>query len=220
MTTVMQQSLWPDGSDRLATRFISRDGVEAIELARCQKPLYVLLDIGLPRLDGYEVASRLRQEQAGPLVIIAITGHCQENDRQQAMAVGCDYFFVKPVHPRTLISLLSGLRTTPDSSVQNRLPPEATRPSTPAARRDVHITNALGLHLRAADKFVRLAQEFQANVTVSHDGREVSGKSILDLATLALECGSHLVLNANGTDAEEAADALADLILRRFDEEE
>ena len=146
---------------------IAHDGVEAMEIARCQEPHYVLLDLGLPRLDGYEVASRLRQEQTGPLVIIAITGYCQESDRQQALEVGCDHFFVKPVDPRTLISLISGSSPTPDTSVQNRQPPEAMPPTMRVAGRDVHITNALGLHLRAACKFANLAQEFQASVAVT-----------------------------------------------------
>ena len=76
---------------------IARDGVEAIEIARRQQPQYVLLDLGLPRLDGYQVAARLRQELAGPLVIIAITGYGQEKDRRQALEAGCDHYFLKPV---------------------------------------------------------------------------------------------------------------------------
>jgi CheY-like chemotaxis protein len=61
---------------------IAHDGYHAIEVARHQQPNYVLLDLGLPRLDGYQVASRLRQELAGPLVIIAITGYGQPEDRR------------------------------------------------------------------------------------------------------------------------------------------
>ena len=85
--------------------------------------------------------------------------------------------------------------------------------------RQVEITNTLGLHLRAADKFVRLAQQFRADVRVACDGRKVSGRSILDLTTLAAACGSRLELEADGPDAEAALDALTDLIGRRFDEE-
>jgi CheY-like chemotaxis protein len=85
----------------------ARDGIEAIEIARRQQPQYVLLDLGLPRLDGYEVALRLRQELAGPLVIIAITAFCREQDRRRAFEAGCDHYFLKPVDPYALISLLS-----------------------------------------------------------------------------------------------------------------
>ena len=86
--------------------------------------------------------------------------------------------------------------------------------------RQVDVTNTLGLHLRAAGKFVGLAQQFQADVWVVCDGRKASGKSILDLATLAAACGSRLELETDGPDAETALDALTGLIGRRFDEDE
>ncbi len=88
------------------------------------------------------------------------------------------------------------------------------------ARRQVEITNALGLHLRPADKFVRLAHRFQSEIRVSHEGHEINGKSILDLTTLAAECGTRLDLEARGPDAEEAVEALAELVLARFHENE
>ena len=86
------------------------------------------------------------------------------------------------------------------------------------ARRQVEILNALGLHIRQADKFVRLAQSFQSEIRVHHRGRESNGKSILDLATLAAECGALLHLEARGPDAEAAIEALAELVLARFHE--
>jgi phosphocarrier protein HPr len=84
------------------------------------------------------------------------------------------------------------------------------------ARRQVEITNALGLHLRPADKFVRLAHRFQSEIRVHHEGQEINGKSILDLTTLAAECGTLLHLEARGPDAEQAVEALAELVLARF----
>src|SRR3954447_25842877 len=86
------------------------------------------------------------------------------------------------------------------------------------ARRQVEITNALGLHLRPADKFVRLAHQFKSEIRVHHEGREINGKSILDLTTLAAECGTRLDLEARGPDAEQAVEALAELVLARFHE--
>ncbi len=88
------------------------------------------------------------------------------------------------------------------------------------ARRQVEITNALGLHLRPADKFVRLAQRFRSEIRVFAAGREINGKSILDLTTLAAECGTRLDLEARGPDAEAAVEALAELVLARFHETE
>jgi phosphocarrier protein HPr len=87
------------------------------------------------------------------------------------------------------------------------------------AKRQLDITNTLGLHLRAAGAFVKLAQQFRAEVWVICNGRRASGKSILDLATLAAECGCRLELETAGPDAESALDALSELIARRFDEE-
>ncbi|MBX6312866.1 MAG: HPr family phosphocarrier protein [Isosphaeraceae bacterium] len=85
-------------------------------------------------------------------------------------------------------------------------------------RRQIEIVNALGLHLRAADKFVHEAQQHQAEVRVSLDGRAVNGKSIRGLTTLAAECGTRIDLEADGPDAEEAIAALCGLIEARFDE--
>jgi phosphocarrier protein len=86
------------------------------------------------------------------------------------------------------------------------------------ARRQVEITNSLGLHLRPANKFVNLAYQFQAEIRVFHNGNEINGKSILDLTTLAAECGAKLDLEARGPDAAEAVAALAELVSAQFHE--
>lgn len=201
---------------------IARDGYKAIDIARRVRPDYVLLDIGLPGLDGYEVASRLRREQAGPLVIIAVTGYCQEEDRRRALAAGCDHHFVKPIDHDALIALLSAANPQPHLPIHAGPPPGSRsregRPM-PKVSRQVEITNALGLHLRAAALFMRLAREFQADVQVGCDGRKASGQSIIDLISISAACGSRIELEADGPDAEAALDALTDLIGRRFDEQ-
>lgn len=89
-------------------------------------------------------------------------------------------------------------------------------PDTTNARRRVEITNRLGLHLRAADQFVRLARQFQSEIRVSFQGNECNGKSILDLTVLAAENGSRLDLEASGADAVAAIEALAGLVSARF----
>ena len=91
---------------------------------------------------------------------------------------------------------------------------------TTVARRQVEITNSLGLHLRPAEKFVKLALRYQSDVRVHHNGNQFNGKSILDLTTLAAECGTRLDLEARGPDAEAAVEALADLVSARFYENE
>jgi phosphocarrier protein HPr len=91
---------------------------------------------------------------------------------------------------------------------------------TTVARRQVEITNTLGLHMRPANKFVELALRYQSEIRVHYNGNEYNGKSILELTSLAAECGSRLDLEARGADARAAIDALADLVGAQFHEEE
>jgi phosphotransferase system HPr (HPr) family protein len=91
---------------------------------------------------------------------------------------------------------------------------------TPTDRRQVQILNSLGLHLRPARKFVELALQFQSEIRVHYNGNEFDGKSILDLTTVAAECGTLLELEARGSDAVQAIDALSSLVAARFHENE
>ncbi len=88
----------------------------------------------------------------------------------------------------------------------------------PRASATVRIVNERGLHARAAAKFVRLAEGFAAEITVSKDEITVPGTSILGLMMLTAGRGSALHLEATGRDAAAAVDALADLVERGFDE--
>lgn len=90
---------------------------------------------------------------------------------------------------------------------------------TTVARREVEITNSLGLHMRPANKFVELASRYQSDIRVHYKGNEYNGKSILELTSLAAECGSRLDLEARGADASAAIEALADLVKAQFQEE-
>jgi len=85
-------------------------------------------------------------------------------------------------------------------------------------RRNVVICNRRGLHARAAARFVKLAFEFDAEVTVAKNGASVSGRSIMGLMMLAAGPGTSLELCATGPDAERAVAALAALIGGGFDE--
>ncbi|HEX8373846.1 MAG TPA: HPr family phosphocarrier protein [Geminicoccaceae bacterium] len=90
--------------------------------------------------------------------------------------------------------------------------------STGPVTREVTIVNQRGLHARAAAKFVRAAGEFDAAVEVTRDDTTVAGTSILGLMLLGAGIGSTLTLKAEGTDAEAAIAAIADLVERGFDE--
>ena len=92
---------------------MAHDGAEALEAARAFGPQAVLCDIGLPGMNGYEVAARLRQQpdfQRTPL--IALTGYGEEEARRRSKEAGFDYHLVKPVEPDALGALLGSLRGT------------------------------------------------------------------------------------------------------------
>lgn len=85
--------------------------------------------------------------------------------------------------------------------------------------REVMVVNRLGLHARAAARFVQTANLYLSDVQLSNGNRQVNGKSLLGILTLAAAKGSTLVIITQGTDEKEAADALAGLVGRGFEEE-
>lgn len=85
--------------------------------------------------------------------------------------------------------------------------------------REMNITNQRGLHARASAKFVKCAEGFNAEVTVSKDGQSVPGTSIMGLMMLAASIGTSIIVEASGPDAEAAMTALEDLVTRKFDED-
>ncbi len=84
----------------------------------------------------------------------------------------------------------------------------------------VAIINRLGLHARAAAKFVKLANRFKASVKIEKDGVQIDGKSILGILTLAAVQGTEIKLIISGKDEKPAMKALIFLIENRFEEEE
>jgi CheY-like chemotaxis protein len=87
------------------------DGVAALERARVIQPDVVLLDIGLPRMDGYEVARRLRQEGGRQAVLVALTGYGTNEDLQRSREAGFDHHLIKPVELDALDELLAGRKS-------------------------------------------------------------------------------------------------------------
>jgi CheY-like chemotaxis protein len=89
---------------------VAHDGVEAVKAAERLRPDAVLLDIGLPRIDGYEVCRRMRQQPWGrDLMIVALTGWGQDEDRQKSREAGFNTHLVKPVDDEVLLNLLASL---------------------------------------------------------------------------------------------------------------
>ena len=85
--------------------------------------------------------------------------------------------------------------------------------------RELDILNSRGLHARASAKFVKCAEGFDAQVTVSREGQSVPGTSIMGLMMLAAAQGTSILVSAEGRQAEEALAALAALVANRFGEE-
>lgn len=85
--------------------------------------------------------------------------------------------------------------------------------------RHLRIVNPLGLHARAAARFVRVASQFTASIRVSRGSRELDGKSILGLLLLGASRGTEITVRAEGPDAAAAVDALSTLVADGFDDE-
>ena len=95
----------------------AHDGLEAVESAEQFRPHVILMDIGMPRLNGYEATRRIREQPWGQgIAVIALTGWGQEGDRAKSREAGCDGHLVKPIHLPDLEKLLGelqGARTDP-----------------------------------------------------------------------------------------------------------
>ena len=87
-------------------------------------------------------------------------------------------------------------------------------------KRELIIVNKLGLHARAAAKFVTLASQYASDIHVTRDSQQVNGKSIMGVMMLAAGKGSRIVITADGQDEAEALDRLGKLVEERFGEDE
>jgi CheY-like chemotaxis protein len=87
---------------------VAHSGPEALDRAFTDRPDTILMDIGMPAMDGYEVARRLRQDPAlAQVVLIALTGYGQEEDRERSRQAGFDHHLAKPVQVEDLLRLLA-----------------------------------------------------------------------------------------------------------------
>ena len=89
----------------------------------------------------------------------------------------------------------------------------------PALVKELAIVNQRGLHARASAKFVKCAEGFDANITVSRDGQTVPATSIMGLMMLAAAMGTAITVDASGPQAEQAMAALEALVASKFDED-
>ena len=88
----------------------AENGRQAVELAKQLRPAIVVLDIGMPKLNGHDAARLIRQQPWGKnMLLIALTGWGREEDRRQTEAAGFNHHLVKPVDARTLLEVLAEL---------------------------------------------------------------------------------------------------------------
>jgi len=82
----------------------ARDGEEGIRLARQEHPDLILMDISIPKIDGWEATRRLKADPGTRAIpVIALTAHALEEDRQKALQAGCNSYLAKPVEPRRVV---------------------------------------------------------------------------------------------------------------------
>ena len=99
---------------------VAYDGISGVREVLAHRPEIVLLDIGMPGLDGYETCSRIRRELGSGVFVVALTGFGREQDRDKALQFGFDAHLTKPADPKELARFLSDLPGDPDESAQNR----------------------------------------------------------------------------------------------------
>ncbi|MEJ2619422.1 MAG: response regulator, partial [Candidatus Thiodiazotropha sp.] len=91
------------------------NGLEAVETAERLRPEAILLDVGLPKIDGYEACRRIRQKPwADRVLIVALTGWGQEEDRRKSQQAGFDHHLVKPINLSAINQLLAQTSMTSD----------------------------------------------------------------------------------------------------------
>ena len=105
------------------------------------------------------------------------------------------------------------------SAVLGELRAQNQEPRTKMTSRTVTVVNQLGMHARAAARFVHLAARFQAHIRVACDSREMDGKSIMGILLLAAARGSAITISAEGSDERDAVEALATLVQSGFGED-
>jgi CheY-like chemotaxis protein len=103
---MLQNRLRRQGFDVL----IARDGASGVEMAKAERPDLILMDLGLPVMDGWEASRRLKSDDATRYIpVIALSAHAMSSDKTQALEAGCDEYDVKPVEWGRLLTKIRAL---------------------------------------------------------------------------------------------------------------
>jgi CheY-like chemotaxis protein len=109
---MLQNRLRRQGFDVL----IARDGASGVEVAKAERPDLILMDLGLPVMDGWEASRRLKSDSAtSHIPVIALSAHAMSSDRTQALEAGCDEYDVKPVEWARLLVKIRALLPAEDA---------------------------------------------------------------------------------------------------------
>ena len=105
---------------------LARDGPQGLAMASAHDPDLILMDLGLPEIDGWECARRLKADAATRHIpIIALTAHAMKGDREICVAAGMDEYLSKPLNPKQLFALIESLTGTPSTAPDGVIPPPA-----------------------------------------------------------------------------------------------
>jgi len=98
------------------TLLIARDGREGVEMAMAERPDLIVMDLSMPRLDGWEATRILKSsDETKEIPILVLTAHAMAGDREKALAAGCDDFATKPVNFTELRAKIEALRPRPEA---------------------------------------------------------------------------------------------------------
>jgi two-component system cell cycle response regulator DivK len=87
--------------------FLAVNGRDGVDAARAQKPDFILMDLGLPEMDGWLAIEKLKSDQeTKPIPLYALTAHALPNDRKRALQAGCDGYVVKPIQMKSFVDLV------------------------------------------------------------------------------------------------------------------
>lgn len=108
-------------SRRLARRgyevVLATDGREGLTMAREQRPHLILMDLGLPEIDGWECTRRLKADASTrPIPVIALSAHAMVGERERALEAGCDEFDTKPIDLASLLEKIEALLPRPEGA--------------------------------------------------------------------------------------------------------
>jgi CheY-like chemotaxis protein len=178
------------------------DGATAVEAARVGAPNVVLLDIGLPDLDGLEVARRMRaQAAAHPPLLVAVTGYGSAADRERTAQAGFDLHLVKPVEPDCLRDLLVTYRRTLRAEQAPAAPPTGAAPAVTASGRESvpadgahpvltalesEIQRRLGSRVRGLRILVRSGMAVLRGRACSYYVKQLAQHAVMELSALTI----------------------------------